>query len=781
MIGQLVDRRYRIIKVIGSNSLGKTYLAADTRRPGYPQCVVRELKIPGKSLETPQIIKVIFQRKAEIIEKLGKNDKIPSLLAYFEENQNLYLVEELIVGEPLTGEVTGGKPWTEEQAIAVLEEVLEILTFVHENGVIHRNIQPDHLIRRQSDGKLVLIGFRLDKEINPLSNSVNPLSNSVPVPETSASVASNSNGDRHSKFTSSLTKEEEGSSQKEEEQRRVLLTKEEKKVPNAKDSRRRLATEASIYTPIEQSQGNPQFNSDIYSLGMIVVQGLMGLSALELQKLKSDVGTDKILDRDRTSCSAALADTIDKMILPVGDRYQSAAEVLSALREIISPSQVSPPPQTIASPAMNQPVQKQPHKIIYFLFAGIASALILAAGIIYFWQWQAPARAKEFYERGVQKAKQGDKAGAIADYTQAIELNSKDTEAYYKRANTHYDLGAYQQAIQDYTQAIQVDPSNVKAYYNRGLVYSDVEDRRSAVQDFTQVIRLNPNDAEAYLERGFGYYKLGDHKTAIEDYTQAIRLNPNDAKSYSNRGLARSAAGDKQGAMSDFTQAIELNPKQASIYYSRGRARFNLADYKGAMEDFSQAITLDPNQADAYTNRCSAYVNLATYDKAIEDCTQAIALDPKDAEAYNNRCIARVNLGDYQKAAEDCSLTIGINGNNPKAYSNRGLARSAIGDKQGAIEDFSQAIRLNPSDAVAYSNRGIVYSEIKNYASAIEDFAQSIRLNPNNATAYYSRAIIRRELKDSSGANEDFQKAATLFLEQGRADAYKNAQAQISP
>ncbi len=767
MIGQLVDRRYRIIKAIGSNAWGKTYLAADTRRPGYPQCVVRELRIPGRSPETPQIIKVIFQRKAEIIEKIGKHDKIPSLLAYFEENQNLYLVEELIVGESLTQEITSGKPWREEQALAILEEVLEILVFIHENGVIHRQIQPEHLIRRQSDSKLVLIGFRLDKEIHPLSNS-------ILTPPSNSAVVAKLNGNHHTwESPSSLTNGNltTGVSPIKAENGKVVHSQEEVQP---------LISKSSIYIPSEQSQGNQHFNIDIYSLGMIAVQGILGLSAEELARRISDDDDVKIWDSDRAACSLELGRIIDKMIANFEDRYQSAAEVLAEIKELISLSQVAAVPSTIATPVMSQPAPPPPRKIIYFIFAGIAGGLIILAGIIYLWQHHTPGKYKEFYERAAHKEKQGDKVGAIADYTQAIKLNNQNSDAYYKRANVHYDLGKYQQAIQDYTQAIQADSNNSKAYYNRGLAYSDIADIRSAIQDFAQVIQLNPNDADAYRQRALSYYQLKDYKTAIEDYTQSIRLNPNDATSYTNRGLARSAAGDKQGAMSDFTQAIELEPKKASIYYSRGRARFNLADYKGAMEDFSTTITLEPNQADAYTNRCSAYLNLGNYDKAIEDCSQAISIDPKSSEAYNNRCIANLNLGDYQKAAEDCSLTIGIVNNNPKAYGNRGLARSATGDKQGAIEDFTQAIRLNPSDAVAYSNRGIVYSELKNYAPAIEDFAQAIRLNNNNATAYYSRGVIRKEMKDIAGANADFQKASTLFLEQGRADAYKNAQSQIS-
>ena len=729
MIGQLLDRRYRIIKVTDSSEVGKTYVAADTHRPGYPQCTVREMRLPGTSSQTPELVKVIFQRNAEIIEKLGKHDKIPELLAYFEENQSLYLIEEFIAGSPLSQELIPGEPWTQDEVIGLLSEVLEVLVFIHENGFIHRRIQPDRVIRRESDGKFVLIDFSLDKEINPELANCHLLAQTSP------------------------------NSVKWREAKKQELPTEE------------------LYVPIEQSIGNPRYNSDIFALGTIAQLAVTGLSPKELSALNNR--QDEIPWRNHATCSAALTDIIDRMVhSDCEERYQTSAEVLADIKQIFLKSEVAPPPLTIITEAISQLPRQRQTKLL--LFAAIPAALLLTAAIIYFWQSQNPARAKELLTRGVAKAEQGDKTGAIADYSSAIALNASDPETFYKRANARYDLGATAQAIADYTQAIKVNPSHTKAIYNRALARRDTGDKRGAVADFTEVVRLNPSDGEAYYQRGLAYYDMSDYRAAISDYTQAIRLNPNDAKAYSNRGLARSAEGDKTGAMADFTQAIQISPTQAGVYYSRGRSRFNLADYQGAMEDYSRAIELAPERADAYTNRCSAYLNLATYDKAIEDCTQAITLDPKDEAAYNNRCIAYLNLKQFQKASEDCSLTIGLNGNNSKAYSNRGLAREASGDKLGAVEDFTQAIRLNPSDAVAYSNRGTIYSELKNYPLAVEDFAHSLRLNPNNASAFYSRGLVRRQLKDRTGAIEDFQKAASLFLEQGRADGFKNAQAQIN-
>ncbi len=162
----VLDGRYQIIKIIESGELGHTYLAKDMRRPGEPQCFVKHLQPNVYDQRLINIVRRRFQKEAQILEKLSQHNQIPKLLAYFEENQEFFLVESYIHGQSLDNEILPGKPLFEEQVIRLLSEVLEILVFVHENGVIHRDIKPTNLIRRKSDNKLVLIDFGAVKEIN---------------------------------------------------------------------------------------------------------------------------------------------------------------------------------------------------------------------------------------------------------------------------------------------------------------------------------------------------------------------------------------------------------------------------------------------------------------------------------------------------------------------------------------------------------------------------------------------------------------------------------------
>lgn len=168
MINQLLDRRYKVISHLGSGGFGTTFLAQDTKRPGSPFCVVKQLT-PAKNTENfLTLSRRLFQTEAETLECLGKHPQIPQLLAYFEEDEEFYLVQEYINGHSLRQELPIGKKWDEIQVIGLAQDILTILQFVHDNKTIHRDVKPDNIIRRQTDNRLVLVDFGAVKTVrNP--------------------------------------------------------------------------------------------------------------------------------------------------------------------------------------------------------------------------------------------------------------------------------------------------------------------------------------------------------------------------------------------------------------------------------------------------------------------------------------------------------------------------------------------------------------------------------------------------------------------------------------
>ncbi|NMG21505.1 CHASE2 domain-containing serine/threonine-protein kinase [Brasilonema bromeliae] len=161
----LLKRRYKIIEPLGHGGFSETYLAQDTQRPSHPQCVVKQLRPAHQEESFLRVARRLFNTEAEILEVLGQHEQIPQLLAYFEENQEFYLIQEFIKGNSLEKEITPNKKFAEADVVSLLKEVLLILVFVHGYNVIHRDIKPSNLIRRESDGRIILIDFGAVKQI----------------------------------------------------------------------------------------------------------------------------------------------------------------------------------------------------------------------------------------------------------------------------------------------------------------------------------------------------------------------------------------------------------------------------------------------------------------------------------------------------------------------------------------------------------------------------------------------------------------------------------------
>ncbi|MFQ4145415.1 protein kinase domain-containing protein [Chlorogloeopsis sp. ULAP02] len=270
MIGQLLAGHYKVLEVLGEGGFGQTYIVEDIHLPGKPNCVLKHLKTTSTDPESLETARRLFQKEADTLQQLGNHSQIPRLLAYFEEKQQFYLVQEFIEGHPLSRELPLGKRWTEDQTIEMLIEVLSILEFVHTQGVIHRDIKPDNLIRRVSDNKLVLIDFGAIKQLRSQT--------AIGAGQQNITIIVGTRG----------------------------------------------------YMPSEQIRRLPRPSSDIYALGMMGIQALTGVYPHELQ---DDPNTGEILWQDLASITPELTAILAKMTrYHFKERYQTASEVLAALR-----------------------------------------------------------------------------------------------------------------------------------------------------------------------------------------------------------------------------------------------------------------------------------------------------------------------------------------------------------------------------------------------------------------------------------------------------------------
>jgi len=167
--------------------------------------------------------------------------------------------------------------------------------------------------------------------------------------------------------------------------------------------------------------------------------------------------------------------------------------------------------------------------------------------------------AAEQYNRGLKRHQAGDIAGAIADYTRAIQLDPKYADAYNNRGVAYMTQKDYAAALADFSRSIELAPSDM-AYNNRGSILFSQQKTEEAIADFTAGIKLKAS-AEGYTNRGTAYQQTNRDALAQADYDQAIKLNPKFGRAYVLRGLLRlKGGGQDSAAQKDFDQAFQLDP-----------------------------------------------------------------------------------------------------------------------------------------------------------------------------------------------------------------------------
>lgn len=296
----LLTERYRAHSYLGEGGFGRTFIGVDQNRRNS-SCVIKQFLPLSQNSGALQKCIQLFEQEAELLEKLGKHPQIPDLLAFFEQDGKLYLIQEYIEGQDLLKELKQQGRFNETKLKSFLVEMLPILDFIHNKSIIHRDIKPENIIRRKNKldpsiygqiSDLVLIDFGVSRQVSA-----------------------------------------------------TIMT------------RMGTVTGTPGYAPPEQLRGVTNASSDMYSLAITAIRLLTGVFPQERNGTLVDEIFDHYnlgwvwkewLSKNRLSISQNLASVLDKMLADKpSDRFGSAQEVLTAIgqRSFVVLPQPQPAPK----------------------------------------------------------------------------------------------------------------------------------------------------------------------------------------------------------------------------------------------------------------------------------------------------------------------------------------------------------------------------------------------------------------------------------------------------
>jgi len=281
--------------------------------------------------------------------------------------------------------------------------------------------------------------------------------------------------------------------------------------------------------------------------------------------------------------------------------------------------------------------------------------------------------------------------------SQRIASNPKDDNAYWMRGVMENAQKKYVPALADYKQAIKLDSTKAVYYYSLADLDFTVGHTRDSKDAFEKCISLDPKNTDAMLRLGELYFYVKKYPEALELINKALKVNKYIGKAYFLKGMIFLENHDTTKAISSMQTAVEQDTKYYDAYIQLGLL-FTRKGNPLALDYFNDAINLRPNQVEAYYDKGMFYQVTQDYDNAIKAYQEILQIDSTYKYAlYNLGFVYYVHNPDYKQSIVYFDKAVHSDTNYAMAYFGRGNCYEQLGQLERAMLDYSHTVYLNPS------------------------------------------------------------------------------------
>ena len=160
-VGQVIDDKYEILKLIGQGGMSRVYLAMDKRL--NKQWAIKEIEKRAKDKNNEIVIQSAIA-EANLIKQLD-HPAIVRIVDIIDNGDVIYIIEDYIEGETLSSvlETQGAQP--QELVIEWAMQICEALEYLHTRKppIIYRDMKPANVMIKP-DGNIKVIDFGIARE-----------------------------------------------------------------------------------------------------------------------------------------------------------------------------------------------------------------------------------------------------------------------------------------------------------------------------------------------------------------------------------------------------------------------------------------------------------------------------------------------------------------------------------------------------------------------------------------------------------------------------------------
>ena len=375
-------------------------------------------------------------------------------------------------------------------------------------------------------------------------------------------------------------------------------------------------------------------------------------------------------------------------------------------------------------------------------------------------------KARTAHQNYIIRQQSRDLENAIEYYIEAIRMDGKISEPYYRLASLMYEKGqiSLETALEQCKTAITLEPDNTNAHIYMGYFLSLADNFKDAQKEFGLAIKTSSSFSSArprlflsniikqeMLVEGksikgmlkYIYYLLSGSMLLVCD-KGAVRMmletlmDNISVFSYKTLGSTFEKAKMFTKAYQTYSSAMEKT-KHGEIFYKKmGDISITGQDVISALHCYRKALDETPYNREVL-------IKIATLlqtsfpdriDEAIDYYNRLLEFNIDNDKIYYELGHLYMRKQDRLNSVSAFKLALQYDENNP--YYNNSLAYSYLRAElyDDAIEYYQRAIKLNPDEkwtSIVCHALGAVYAEVKgNFEAAEATFQAGLVLDPTN-------------------------------------------------
>lgn len=398
-------------------------------------------------------------------------------------------------------------------------------------------------------------------------------------------------------------------------------------------------------------------------------------------------------------------------------------------------------------------------------------------------------KVNELKEKG-NKALNEDKFDeAIAAYTEAIQLDSKNHVLYSNRSAAYAKAGKFDLALADAEKTIMINPTWAKGYSRKGSALAGLNNLSEAYEAYTQGLKHDPDNA--MLQQG-----RFEIQTALINYMTKNMQTPMDVDPPKPKEEQKPKEPPKpaEPKLEDMTEE-ERKKYLAKKEKDAGNAAYKKKDFENALKFYNKALEIDPTDITFYNNIAAVYFEQKNYDECIKQCEKGIEIGRENRADFKLIAKALSRIGNsyrklenykqakvfYEKAMSEhrtpeiktllSEVEAKIKEDERRAYidpvkaeeeKEKGNELFKKGDYSTAIKHYTEAISRNPEDPKLYSNRAACYTKLAAFDLGLKDCEMCIKLDSKFIKGYIRKGKILQGMQQATKASAAYQKALEI-------------------